>query len=95
MIKVDFASADCLACPQRAQCVKPETAPRRLHLRPQAEFELLQQQRHSQLTDTFKQRYNKRAGIEVVEGIPADELARSIPLAGGADDAAICLGYGV
>lgn len=65
VIEVRFDRATCQACPARTQCTKQaQNTPRSLTFYPQAEHTALQQRRLDQQTDSFKQRYRKRAGIE-------------------------------
>ena len=64
MIHVEFARADCLACPVRTQCTHAAVNPRGLTLRPRAQYEALQAARDRQQTADFKARYAVRAGIE-------------------------------
>lgn len=64
LIKVSFKAATCQACPCRPHCVRSDTAGRRLHLRPQAEYLILQQGRQALKTESFQQQYHPRAGIE-------------------------------
>lgn len=62
IIMVQFAAADCQACPVRAQCTK--SSRRTLKLRPQAEHETLSAARRAQTSSAFFRRYAQRAGIE-------------------------------
>jgi len=64
IIHVAFAKSDCAECAVRGQCTRAALRPRVLKLRPQAQHEALQQRRQEQSSETFKQRYAKRAGIE-------------------------------
>lgn len=64
VVEIRFAQADCLACADRSRCTKASTQPRMIHIRPQAEHEMLQTARQRQLTPEFKERYKRRAGIE-------------------------------
>jgi transposase len=64
VIHVEFARADCAACPVRPQCTRAPVNPRGLTLRPRAEYEALQAARARQQTAEFKARYAARAGIE-------------------------------
>jgi hypothetical protein len=64
MIHVDFAAADCAACPARAACTRAKTAPRSLTLQPQAEAEAIQAARQRQQTAEFAAAYARRAGVE-------------------------------
>jgi transposase len=64
IIHVAFAKTDCAECAVRVQCTRAALRPRVLKLRPQAQYEALQQRRQEQTSEAFKQRYAKRAGIE-------------------------------
>jgi transposase len=64
VIRVRFADRDCRACPCRAQCTRATTKPRKLTLRPHAEYLALQQARARQATPEFRDAYRSRAGIE-------------------------------
>jgi transposase len=64
MIAVKFSQAACQACAQRARCTKSGTAPRGLTFRPQEQFQALETARQRQATQTFKDKYKQRAGIE-------------------------------
>jgi transposase len=98
--QVEFAKADCLRCPLRAQCTRAATRPRQLSLRPRAEQVALQQARQRQGTAEFTQRYKKRAGVEgtLAQGVQVCGLRRAryhgvrkIHLAHVAIAAGICL----
>jgi transposase len=64
IIAIHFAEETCQTCPARAQCTRAATGPRTLQLRPQAQYEALQQARREQELDDFKQTYRARAGVE-------------------------------
>ncbi|MEU9028637.1 IS1182 family transposase [Streptomyces sp. NPDC048383] len=63
VIRVRFNSGDCRPCPVREQCTTSSVG-RRLTLRPREEHEALHQARADQATDTWKERYKARAGVE-------------------------------
>ena len=63
-ILVRFCKADCQACPSRQLCTKSRLGFRELTFFPKEDYLALQAIRKSQHTSAFKQRYNKRAGIE-------------------------------
>ncbi|MFB8033441.1 IS1182 family transposase [Streptomyces sp. NPDC056004] len=63
VIRVRFNKSDCRPCPVREQCTTSSVG-RRLTLRPRAEHEALRQARADQDTDTWKERYKTRAGVE-------------------------------
>ena len=64
VIHVDFARADCVACPVRPHCTRSATSGRRLTLRPRAQHEALAAARARQETAAFKAQYACRAGVE-------------------------------
>ncbi|PNE34919.1 transposase [Streptomyces eurocidicus] len=63
VIRVRFNKSDCQPCLVREQCTT-SSAGRRLTLRPREEHEALRQARADQDTDTWKERYKTRAGVE-------------------------------
>src|SRR5579884_1156297 len=63
-IQVQFAKADCLACPVRAQCTRSTRGLRELTLHPREDHLALQAARTWQATPDFKACYDKRAGVE-------------------------------
>ena len=78
VIRVRFNGGQCRPCPVREDCTASSLG-RRLTLRPRAEHEALRQARADQDTDTWKDRYKARAGIEgtVSQGIQRCGLRRS------------------
>ena len=64
VIHIEFARADCLACPGRPHCTRAATEPREMGLRPQAQQEALWAARQRQTTAAFQQAYARRAGVE-------------------------------
>jgi transposase len=64
LIEVVFDRHTCGACNVRHNCTSSSSAPRKLKLRPQAEYEALAARRREQLSTEFKQTYACRAGIE-------------------------------
>jgi transposase len=64
LIEVVFDRHTCGACNVRHNCTSSSCAPRKLKLRPQAEYEALAARRIEQLSTEFKQTYACRAGIE-------------------------------
>jgi len=79
IVAVQFATATCRECPVRAQCTHAEKMPRQVTVRPQAEHEALQQARHSQQTEEFRQDYARRAGVEgtISQGVRAFGLRQA------------------
>ncbi len=63
-IQVRFSRQNCLSCPVRHLCVRSQQQPRTLRLRPQAQHDTLRRLRQQQTTPEWKQRYNRRAGVE-------------------------------
>lgn len=63
-IHVEFATADCAACPVRGQCTRARREPRQLTLHERPVHEALQQARQAEKTEEWKARYTIRAGIE-------------------------------
>ena len=68
-IEVRFEPTDCQPCPHRADCTRSKRGVRVVTFKPQAR----------QMTPSFKQTYNKRAGIEgaISQGTWAFDLRRS------------------
>ncbi|MDT9701886.1 IS1182 family transposase [Streptomyces sp. P17] len=65
VIRVRFSPADCRTCPHLRDCVTSPRAERReLNLRHRDEYEAVRQARAEQQTDTWKERYKIRAGVE-------------------------------
>lgn len=80
VIHIKFNPADCLACPSREQCTKAKSGARMLTLHPDQQRSLaLQQAREHQKTESFKQVYARRAGIEatIAQGVHGFDLRRS------------------
>lgn len=64
VIEVQFPRQTCRECPVRAQCTRSKTNPRALELKPQDQFMALNQAREQEKSESFRQRYARRAGIE-------------------------------
>lgn len=64
LVEVVFDRKTCRACPVRNNCTSSSDAPRKLKLRPRAEYEALLARRIEQLSHQFKLRYACRAGVE-------------------------------
>jgi transposase len=81
VIKIKFAVQDCRPCPSRVHCTRSQSdSPRRvLTIRPDLEYQALQEARQRQATQEFKTAYHKRAGIEgtLSQGIRAFALRRA------------------
>ena len=78
VIRVRFNKGDCRPCPVRERCTTSSTG-RRLTLQPRAEHEALRQARAEQETDTWKERYKARAGVEgaISQGVQRCGMRRS------------------
>lgn len=64
IIQVSFHKKDCTGCVVRSQCTRSTAGPRELTLHPKAQQRALQAARERQQTETFKEAYKRRAGIE-------------------------------
>jgi transposase len=64
IIHVSFSARDCTACRVRSRCTRSKRAPRELSLKLPKEYAALQQARERQTTETFKQQFAIRAGVE-------------------------------
>ena len=64
IIQGSFHKKDCTGCVVRSQCTRSTTGPRELTLHPKAQQKALQAARERQQTETFKEVYKRRAGIE-------------------------------
>jgi transposase len=64
VIHVAFDSATCQACPARPNCTRSQTRGRSMQLRPRQQHEAIQRLRAQRTTNEFKQKYQKRSGIE-------------------------------
>jgi transposase len=78
-IAADFAPSDCLVCTCQADCTRSKRGARTVTFKPRVEYETLQAARERQETTTFKEKYNKRAGIEgtISQGTRAFDLRRT------------------
>lgn len=81
LIKIQFSTTDCGACPRLGDCVHSTSKYQRrtLTIRPQAQHAALQVARQRQRTETFQQTYALRAGVEatISQGVRAFDLRRS------------------
>ena len=64
VIVVSFPLSTCILCPARTECTRSQQRRRQLTLRPRHLHEALRDARAEQQTDTWKQTYRARAGIE-------------------------------
>lgn len=62
VIRVSFAPEQCQGCELRRRCTQGKK--RGLTLRPREHYEILRAARQREQTDTFKEHYRKRAGVE-------------------------------
>jgi transposase len=78
VINIRFAHADCVACPRRSQCVSSSRS-RSLTIRERPAYEAAISARQRQTTETFKQSYAKRAGMEgtLSQGVRMGDLRRT------------------
>ncbi|WP_405536904.1 IS1182 family transposase [Streptomyces antimycoticus] len=78
VIRVRFNGGQCRPCPVREHCTTSSLG-RRLTLRPREEHEALRQARADQDTETWKERYKTRAGVEgtISQGVQRCGLRRS------------------
>jgi transposase len=79
LIMAKFLTADCRACPARAQCVRAPKAPRAVTFRPKEQHLALQKACNRQTTEAFKEVYAQRAGVEgtISQGTRVCGLRRS------------------
>ncbi len=63
-ISIRFDRLDCQDCPARTLCTRSPKAPRKVTIRRQEEFLLLQEMRKFQQSEAFWSRYAQRSGIE-------------------------------
>jgi hypothetical protein len=64
IIQATFRTPDRTPCPGRARCTRSPVLARHLTFRPRTQYETQQQLRAEQATDTWRERYAHRAGIE-------------------------------
>jgi transposase len=79
VIHIKFAKAACQACPVRAHCTHAATEPHSLMIRDREHFAALQTARERQTTETFRQQYATRAGVEgtISQGVRVGDLRRA------------------
>jgi len=79
IVRIVFGSKTCLACLCRSQCSKAKNGGRTLVLRAEGRHQILQAARERQQTETFKQIYRKRSGIEgtLSQAVRSSGLRRS------------------
>lgn len=64
VIKIKFAHRDCQDCVFRTDCTRSKLARRTITIRPQEQYQVLQQGRKEQIEANWKEMYQQRAGIE-------------------------------
>jgi transposase len=79
MTRVEFAAADCTACPVRPQCTRARIPFRSLLLQPRAEHEMIQVARQRQRRAEYATAYAQRAWVEgtLSQGVRAFGLRRA------------------
>ncbi|MFJ3628193.1 IS1182 family transposase [Streptomyces albidoflavus] len=81
VIRARFPTAACRPCKTREKCTRSSSKSdmgRRITLRPQAEYEVIQQARAQEETQEWKEQYAHRAGVEgtISQGVRAFGLRR-------------------
>jgi transposase len=80
-IYIRFSAADCGPCPSRAKCTKSRAEhPRRsIAVRPEPQYEALQERRELEESEEYAREYARRAGVEgtISQGIRRCGLRRS------------------
>ncbi|WP_433214371.1 transposase [Microtetraspora malaysiensis] len=78
-IHVDFAKGDCTPCPVRSKCTRAKREPRQLTLHAREVHDALRQARAVQNTESWKQQYALRSGIEgtISQAVRGFQLRRS------------------
>jgi transposase len=78
-ILAHFQTAECRPCPARPLCTRAKQPRRKLHFRPRAQYEALQEARTRHASEDGQHLYAKRAGIEgtLSQGVLAFELRRT------------------
>jgi transposase len=78
-IRAQFSSRDCTPCVLRTRCTRAKIAPRELVLLPRERYEALRAAKQRQETETFREEYSIRAGIESThsQGIRRSDLRRT------------------
>jgi transposase len=64
IIVIRFSRPGCWSCKSRSRCTRAKKESRSLTLRPQTQHDAIQKSRKEQKRPQWKERYNKRAGIE-------------------------------
>jgi hypothetical protein len=64
IIQATFRAPDCTPCPDRARCTRSPVLARHLTFRPRTQYETQHQIRAEQATDSWRDRYAHRSGVE-------------------------------
>ena len=64
IIQATFRAPDCTPCPDRARCTRSPVLARHLTFRPRIQYETQHQLRAEQATDSWRDRYAHRSGVE-------------------------------
>lgn len=64
VVKIKFATAECVCCPSRQMCTGSKRVRRTLTVRPEAQFKALQAAREREQTAEYAALYAKRSGVE-------------------------------
>jgi len=78
-LSVKFRRQDCAACPERTRCTRAKTMPRHLSFHPRVQYEALEAARVRFSSESGKELYTRRAGIEgtLSQGVRAFGLRRT------------------
>jgi transposase len=80
VIKIKFSQKDCIPCLSRSKCTHAQKHPRRtITLRAQPQHEALQATKEREKTESFKELYARRAGIEgtISQSVRSFDLRRT------------------
>ena len=64
IVYIRFPQSQCSACESRSLCTRSKNGCRAISIRPQAQYEALQEARKREKTQEWKAEYTRRAGIE-------------------------------
>lgn len=80
VVNIKFSRTDCRQCPVHELCTKnARRNPRKLHLKPREQHEVIERNRTERETPEWKTRYNRRAGVEGTfsQGVRSQGLRRN------------------
>lgn len=79
VIRINFATRVCGACPSREQCTRSKFKRRQLTIRPREPYEYLERAREREQSEEYRKTYNQRAGVEgtLSQGVRAFGLRRA------------------